>query len=510
MASPPTCVDCTGIGIVILDCQLNHFICRECIKKRKGDLFCKLCGQQDQEEEIVFVYMDNSNTWIEAKKLLGSKGQEDHRVRIDVGELLKVVAKGRHVAEANLYGSEPPPLDTVWEKMREKGWKVIPHKRSRITDKEKQVDTQLVTDATRMACKTKPGNNTIIFISGDADMKPAIEAIMEEGWKVEVFMWNHALSNELKKLAHEVRCTICPLDIYKDIITFNSMRFPIANNNNLLRIVRAKGIVCKMKANCFKGHVPTEHWCKTVSDALGLPFRYFWMEELNEKTKKCVNNSLVLVFTTITAASFEIAKILKIHRKCPIKFVLEIKTYLQYEQDQSDSTSNFFYQIGNYTLSLLSEEGDSFFGFTKDENLSEDENDDYFSVLSESEHRDLDLDSSLFDHDADVDNDSQSGEWIDVRSKQKKKKQLYSQQCPDGIRCRRGSSCSYKHTEEEREFFKTNNGRGRPMNWKTELCHRHPKCRKSSNQCRFAHGEGDAFCRTCRKAGHFTTNCSSK
>ena len=233
MASPPTCIDCTGIGIVILDCD-DHFICRECIKKRKGDLSCKLCGQQDQEEEMVFVYMDNSNTWIEAKKLLGSKGQEDHRVRIDVGELLKVVAKGRHVAEANLYGSEPPPLDTVWEKMREKGWKVIPHKRSQITDKEKQVDTQLVTDATRMVCKTKPGNNTIIFISGDADMKPAIEAIMEEGWKVEVFMWNHALSNELKKLAREDRCTICALDSYKDQITFNSMRFPIANNNNLL------------------------------------------------------------------------------------------------------------------------------------------------------------------------------------------------------------------------------------------------------------------------------------
>ena len=275
------------------------FVDLECIKKRKGDLSCKLCGQQDQEKEMVFVYMDNSNTWIEAKKLLGSKGQEDRRVRIDVGELLKVVAKGRHVAEANLYGSEPPPLDTVWEKMREKGWKVIPHKRSQITDKEKQVDTQLVTDATRMACKTKPGNNTIIFISGDADMKPAIVAIIEEGWKVGVFMWKHAISNELKKLARKGRCAICTLDSYKDKIMFNSMRFPLANINDHLHIIRAKGIVFIMKANCFKDHEPTDLWCRTVSEALEIQFQYFWMEELNDKTEKCVNNTLVLVLTVM-------------------------------------------------------------------------------------------------------------------------------------------------------------------------------------------------------------------
>ena len=185
-----------------------------------------------------------------------------------------------------------------------------------------------------------------------------------------------------------------------------------------------------MKANCFKSHVPTDHWCKTVTEALGLDFRYFWMEELNEKTKKCVNNSLVLVFAKVTASSFHIAKILEIHRTCPIKYVLEIKTYLQYEQEQSDNTSNFFYQMENHPLSLLSEESDSIFGFVdEDENLSEAE---YFSVLSENEKRDLDLDSCLPDHDADVEDDSQSGEWHIVQRKhEKKKKQLYSQQCQD-------------------------------------------------------------------------------
>ena len=521
MASPPTCVDCTGISIrpIDLDCE-KHYICRECIKNRSGDLSCKLCSQQDQEscrqqdeeEEMVFVYMDNSNTWIEAKKLLGSKGQEDHRVRIDVGELLKVVAKGRHVAEANLYGSEPPPLDTVWDKMREKGWNVISHKRSRITDKEKQVDTQLVTDATIKACKTKPSNNTIIFISGDVDMKPAIEAIIKEGWKVEVFMWNHALSNELKKLPREFEghCTIYYLNSYKNQITFNSMRFPIANNNHLLRIVRAKGVVCKMKADCFKGHEPTEHWCTTVSETLKLPFQYFWMEELNQKTKKCVNNSLVLVFTTVTASSFEIAKIIKIHIKRPIKFVLDMKTYLQYEQNQSSNTSNFFYKMGNFPISSLSEESNNILQLADDEHLSEEENEHDCLVLSENKKKDVKPNSCLSDNDTDLDDDSQSGEWHIVQHKhKKKKKRLYSEQCHDGIRCQKGSSCSYKHTEEERDFFKTNYGRGRPKNWKTELCHHHPKCKKTSHHCKFAHGEEDAFCTMCKQAGHLSTNCSN-
>ena len=49
--------------------------------------------------------------------------------------------KGREVAQGFLYGSEPPPVDTVWEKIKERGWDVPkPKRRSAITGKEKQVD----------------------------------------------------------------------------------------------------------------------------------------------------------------------------------------------------------------------------------------------------------------------------------------------------------------------------------------------------------------------------------
>ena len=136
-----------------------------------------------------------------------------------------------------------------------------------------------MTDVKIKVCITNPSNNPIIFFSGDADMKPAIEAVIKLGWKVEVFMWNHALLNQLKKLAQESPCAIYDLDFYKDKITFNRLRFPIANNHHLLHIVRAKGILCKMKANSFKGNEPTEHLCNTISETLKSPFQYFWMEE---------------------------------------------------------------------------------------------------------------------------------------------------------------------------------------------------------------------------------------
>ena len=52
------------------------------------------------DERSIWIYVDDSNIWITAKKLAAKKmkTKEDHRVRIDVGRLTDVVAKGREVA----------------------------------------------------------------------------------------------------------------------------------------------------------------------------------------------------------------------------------------------------------------------------------------------------------------------------------------------------------------------------------------------------------------------------
>ncbi len=56
------------------------------------------------------MYLDNSNTWIEAKRFLGKRlnnqlYNEDPRVRIDPAKLAAVVTDGRTVEGSILYGS---------------------------------------------------------------------------------------------------------------------------------------------------------------------------------------------------------------------------------------------------------------------------------------------------------------------------------------------------------------------------------------------------------------------
>ena len=142
--------------------------------------------------------------------------------------------KGRpHTPQCVLYGSEPPPVGTVWKKVREKGWKVDCKKRCRITGKEKGVDTQLVVDITKRAVTTSmEKRTTIVILSGDADVKPAIDEC--EGWEVEVCMWKDYMSADLKQLKNGVKVNF--LDDCFDKITFTSMKFDIKSNPHLLSL----------------------------------------------------------------------------------------------------------------------------------------------------------------------------------------------------------------------------------------------------------------------------------
>ena len=85
------------------------------------------CTQNCQEAHnsfLIWIHVDDSNIWIEAKKFASRerrfKTREDHRIRIGISKLTDLVADKRPVAQGFLYGSEPPPVDTVWEKIKQK------------------------------------------------------------------------------------------------------------------------------------------------------------------------------------------------------------------------------------------------------------------------------------------------------------------------------------------------------------------------------------------------------
>ncbi len=152
----------------------------------------------------VHVYVDNSNVWIEGKKYSGKistpRVPSNYRYRIEYGHLLNLVLDGRSPgAMPELYGSEPPPNDSVWKMIRSKGYNVQVFKRN-FFGHEKQVDTRMTMDIGKLIYKLRTVPAVLVIVAGDADFIPATEDARAEGWTVEVWYWSHAMSGDLKQV----------------------------------------------------------------------------------------------------------------------------------------------------------------------------------------------------------------------------------------------------------------------------------------------------------------------
>ena len=109
---------CDGLGTFNLLCRL-HFCCQKCLNARaeqleENVLKCTICStsaanpkndlsfekqpvpvkRSTSSEPGIWIYVDDSNIWIEVKTLAGKKKKfktgEDHRIRIDIGKLTDV------------------------------------------------------------------------------------------------------------------------------------------------------------------------------------------------------------------------------------------------------------------------------------------------------------------------------------------------------------------------------------------------------------------------------------
>lgn len=143
----------------------------------------------------VYVFVDNSNVWIEGKKVAGRSMNppvpSNYNYRIEYGRLLNHVLEGRPMgAEPQLYGSEPPQNDSVWQMIRSKGFDVQVFRRN-IFNKEKGVDMKMGIDITKLILGvSEPG--TIVIVAGDADFLPVIEEVQAKGWLAEIWYWSCA------------------------------------------------------------------------------------------------------------------------------------------------------------------------------------------------------------------------------------------------------------------------------------------------------------------------------
>jgi len=162
-----------------------------------------------------FLYVDNSNVWIEGMHVAAvSSGLApdiwaaqqssicDTSWKLDFGRLLQFAGGQQSDLErAVLYGSKPPANDSLWAAAKRAGFDVVVHDRSKISGREKKVDTNIATDMMADSYELmSPSNDEITLVAGDADYVPTIERLRKRGFRVDVCFWDHA-ARELRDAA---------------------------------------------------------------------------------------------------------------------------------------------------------------------------------------------------------------------------------------------------------------------------------------------------------------------
>ncbi|MCC5977391.1 MAG: NYN domain-containing protein [Salinarimonas sp.] len=157
-----------------------------------------------------WIYVDNSNVFIEGQRVSAVKAGMaldiydamsnktiDSSYRLSFGKLYQFIAGANRtdIARAMLFGSRPPENDAIWDIARRAGFEVITHDRN-AANKEKKIDTGIVTEMTRDAYRNASADDVFTIISGDSDYVPTVEALIKDGYQVDVVFWNHA-SREL-------------------------------------------------------------------------------------------------------------------------------------------------------------------------------------------------------------------------------------------------------------------------------------------------------------------------
>ena len=117
----------------------------------------------------------------------------------------------------------------------------------------------------------------------------------------------------------------------------------------------------------------------------------------------------------------------------------------------------------------------------------------------------------------DNEDDEEGYELVTSKHKKPKTKQKYSSPCEYNFCCSKGSkNCCSVHSEQEKEFFDKNRGKGNPQ-YKSVFCQKNRdgvcKFAKRTHMCAEAHNEGEIRCYKCDPKtgiiGHSEHNCNT-
>lgn len=435
-----------------------------------------------------YVFIDDSNIWIEGQKAQGRKLKDadiDPRYRTDLGRFLNMVLnkdnKERCINKAFLYGSIPPPNDTLWNAARKKNFEVKTFQRS-ISGKEKKVDVAMATDITEVAVEKKyssSGRQTVfVVVTGDKDLITPIELAMvkSELISIELWAWDFSMAREFRQLANkEDRLTVRKLD--DEELAFSYKEFKSTR----------KGDIDPTKAIVYRDIAPTKRFYYAIANDLCRLLRLFYITTIDSHGKR----DLIVEFpkSRIDTVIAELKRCNIGHEPCSYP---EYLTTQAAESSDKLTTTNQFEALADL-----------------------DDSDDAFCEAIESSLS-LDIDDLAIStpHEDATGSDTESNDtWTDVARNKAGRKALIQKrrktECKFGIHCSTASACPYLHTDQEKKMFRVQS-HIKFKYWKAKLCTNQDHFSQAPErqaQCSYGHSAADSWCLKCAMYGHFTDDC---
>jgi hypothetical protein len=456
----------------------------------------------DSHTETCRFFVDDSNIWIEAQKFAASgnshmpklaDSEQDPRLRIDVGKLIDALRGRRVQGYSFLYGSRPPPNDSVWAAFQRSKFETKIYDRA--NGKEKEVDNSMVADlssaATTLSVKAEfledfarlKAKTVFVAVTGDRDVLPAIMKVLEAKIRVELWAWRSGISREYLKLdAEHSLFSVQYLDSIFQKISFTNYRSTRKGG----KVVPSKTVVlCKL---ADQGGDKLEALVSGPLVTLGRVFYLTLSRTENEVYVEFPNvenvESMVLAVRDLFKGTLTVLSWPEYANRLKQSLPALVETSNRYEPLATKNAHDPADLVLGDGLELAT-------GIAGASSIAQPE--DGIGQYRESQG----VDNSV------PDNDWQTVARSDLR-RQHHRSISQTQSCSEHIRCRKRGECGYLHSDEERRLFQDFPGKDFSK-WKTKQCTK--DSRHQPRRCGYAHSQAEAWCLRCRVEGHFTDRC---
>ena len=456
--------------------------------------------------ETCMFFVDDSNIWIEAQKFAASGNQYmprledsdvDPRLRIDIGKLVDTLRGRRKQGPSFLYGSRPPPNDSVWKAFEDKFRFNTKIYNRNSKNKEKEVDNSLATDLASEATELRVGakyndkvmekkkKTVFVVITGDRDILPPVKKVLDSGLRVELWGWKNGIAKEYYN-ERSVLLSINHLDSEFDKIFFTNFR-STRKGNKAHTVDPARTIVlCGFDEPCAED-----------LDEDGVGRELITLSRLFYLTPSTATRDIFVEFPNVVNIEAMVHKARDL-----FDGTLRVVSWPEYAQrfnrpipDVAEK-KNIYKPLTDKRLPLSADNADPA------------EREPFKKANRSPSNGVIQTGDWEGEETRRLGNPDDGEGWQTVSrsdpAKDHRRAPSQTQRCSYRIRCRKRGECGFQHTKEETDLFRDNPTQNFGL-WKTKRCNRE-FCNRGK-RCAFAHPQEEGWCAFCRHEGHCSDEC---